>query len=748
MTDRLENQTASDERKSATVTPLTGVSARRQRRARKEIDVTVNRDDDAAQDGANVDKANVAQQKTNRAAKLKTKDELPLFNRELSWLEFNRRVLEEALDEAQPLLERLKFISIFSTNLDEFFMIRVSGLKQQVAEGIAERSPDGLTASEQLAAINLRLRPMVEAQMRCLREDVLPRLEREAIKIVAYEDLSNDERGRVDDYFMQSVFPVLTPQAVDPSHRFPYISNLSLNLGVMVDDLTDDEEPRFARIKVPPIVERLIALDETRFVLLEQVIVANINALFPGVTVGKPFVFRVTRDADIDIEEDEADDLLRMMEAELRKRRFGMAVRLEVESDMPPEMVAFLSRALSVPLEEVFVINGVLAVGDLMTLYKTNRADLKDEPFTASVTESLALSETIFDTIKRGDILLHHPFDSFDMVANFIRRAAHDPQVLAIKMTLYRTGKDSPIVRALMEASEQGKQVAVLVELKARFDEENNIVWARQLDRAGVHVVYGMLGLKTHSKLALVVRREGQGLKRYCHIGTGNYNPVTARIYTDLGLFTADEATGADATELFNFLTGFSNQNEYRRLLVAPVQMRQRLESMVEREIENHRQGRGARIILKMNSLTDENMIASLYEASRAGVSIDLIVRGICMLKPGVEALSETITVTSIVGRFLEHSRIFYFANAGAEEILIGSADWMRRNLERRVELVTPVTDVNLKARLKEILEVQLKDTVKARRLKADGTYTRVRAKAGDAAFDSQGFFMRQAMKR
>lgn len=677
---------------------------------------------------------------------------LPLFNRELSWLEFNARVLEEALDQTQPLLERLKFLAIFSTNLDEFFMIRVSGLKQQEEENVAQLSPDGLTAAAQLEAINSGLRSLLAAHARCLATEILPSLAAEGIRLIPYRDLTEHQRTAIDDYFMQHVFPVLTPQAVDPSHRFPYISNLSLNLGVMVepsedhpdgnDNGLDDDEPRFARVKVPPVVPRLVPItketgkdsaresgkESSRFVLLEEIIAANIGTLFPGVRVSRPSVFRVTRDADIEIEEDEADDLLRMMERELRKRRFGMAVRLEVAADMPQAMREYLARSLHVPVAEVYVVEGVpLATPDLMALYKLDKPKLKDQPLTPLVPEAFTTNDSVFDAIKRRDILLHHPFDSFEPVVNFIRRAANDPDVLAIKMTLYRTGQPSPIVQALMEASERGKQVAVLVELKARFDEENNIEWARKLDQAGVHVVYGLLGLKTHSKLALVVRREGvDGLRRYCHIGTGNYNPSTAKLYTDIGLFTADEAIGADATELFNYLTGYSQQRDYRRLLVAPAQMRNRLAQLVRREIKHQKSGKTGRIVIKMNSLTDEKMIRLLYLASQAGVQVDLIIRGICMLKPGIKGLSETITVTSIVGRFLEHSRIFYFGNNGNETILIGSADWMRRNLERRVELIVPVTDALLKTRLREILEIYLRDNAKARRLQPDGTYTRL----------------------
>ncbi|MEW6211593.1 MAG: polyphosphate kinase 1 [Acidobacteriota bacterium] len=675
-----------------------------------------------------------------------------LFNREVSWLEFNRRVLEEALDPSQPLLERLKFLSIFSTNLDEFFMIRVSGLKEQIEQEISDLSPDGLTATAQLKQINARLLPMISDQMRCLKEEILPQLSECGIIITPYRALPDRERRALNDYFMEHVFPVLTPQAVDPSHPFPYISNLSLNLGLMIEPgqtavsnlASRMTQPRFARVKVPPIVPRLVPIGDsgTEFTFLEDLIAANVHILFAGMQAGEPHVFRVTRDADIEIREDEANDLLRMMEMELRKRRFGVAIRLEVSSTMPGEMVRYLAGSLNLTAEDVYTVDGPLNAPDLMALYKLDRPELKDRPFTPSTPAPLRSDESVFDVIRRQDVLVHHPYNSFSSVVDFIRTAAVDPDTLAIKMTLYRTGQDSPIVRALIDASERGKQVAVLVELKARFDEENNIEWARQLERAGVHVVYGVLGLKTHCKLALVVRRESGGLRRYVHIGTGNYNPTTARIYTDLGLFTSNEAIGADATDLFNYLTGFSRQTQYRKLLVAPVNLREKMTELVEREIEHFKAGREARILVKINSLTDTKIIRALYGASQAGVPIDLIVRGICSLRPGVDGLSDTITVTSIVGRFLEHSRIFYFANGGAEDIYIGSADWMLRNLDRRVELMTPIEDATLKQHLKEILEVCLSDNVKARKLMEDGSYVRVRPQAGEAIVDSQAHFL------
>jgi polyphosphate kinase len=675
-----------------------------------------------------------------------------LFNREASWLEFNRRVLEEALDKSQPLLERVKFLSIFSTNLDEFFMIRVSGLKQQIEEGVTELSLDGLTPVAQLKLINETLRPMLSEQVRCLKEELLTELESKDIVISPYRTLSDRERRALNTYFIDNVFPVLTPQAVDPSHPFPYISNLSLNLGVMIEpngnpsEVVNTLSARFARVKVPAIVQRLVPVGDessTEFVLLEELIAANIDALFPGMRAAELHTFRVTRDADIEIREDEANDLLQAVERELRKRRFGTAVRLEVAASMPGEMVRYLASSLKLAAEDVYSIDGPLHIPDLMALYKLDRPELKDKPYVASAPAAFRTNESVFDVIKRQDVLVHHPYNSFASVLDFINSAATDPDVQAIKMTLYRPGPDSPVVRALMHAVEKGKQVAVLVELKARFDEESNIEWARRLERVGVHVVYGIIGLKTHCKLALVVRREAGTLRRYLHVGTGNYNPTTARIYTDIGLFTADPDFGADASELFNYLTGFSHQTHYRGLLVAPVNLRERVTSLIEREIEHQKKGKPARIAAKVNSLTDTKLIRTLYEASQAGVKIDLVVRGVCTLRPGVPGLSETITVTSIVGRFLEHSRILYFLNGGEEEVYIGSADWMQRNLDRRVELLAPISDARLRAHLKtEVLDVCLKDNVKARRLLVDGTYERVRASKGEEAVDSQTYFI------
>lgn len=676
------------------------------------------------------------------------------FNRELSLLEFHRRVLEEGLDQSNPLLERLKFLSIFSSNLDEFFMIRVSGLKEELEENVTELSADGMTPEEQLKEIRKRVLPMVDEQAKCLQEQILPELAASGIHVVAFETLSPDDRESLRTYFMEKVFPILTPLAVDQSHPFPYISPLSLNLGLMVEappgrslaDPKNKHQPRFVRIKVPSVVPRLIPVGKlgTRFVLLEELIEANIQSLFPGMIPGKCHRFRVTRDADIELREDEAEDLLRLIQQELRKRRFGTPVRLEISAGMPEEMVGYLTESLALESEDVYVVDGPLSLQDFMSLYELNRPDLKDEPFTPAIPEWRG-KKSLFEVLKERDLLLHHPYDSYDTVTRFINEAVYDPDVVAIKICLYRTGPDSPIPPALIRAAEQGKQVTALIELKARFDEEHNIEWARKLDEAGVHVVYGILGLKTHGKLTLIVRREGDSLKRYMHIASGNYNPTTSCTYTDVGLFTADEEIGADASELFNYLTGCSRQMEYRKLFVAPVNLREKMTALIDREIRHRQAGEPARIVAKINRLADKQIIEKLYEASQAGVKIDLIVRGICMLRPGVLGLSENITVRNIIGRFLEHSRVFYFANGGEEEVYIGSADWMYRNLKHRIEVVTPISDPDLKHYLKNVvLAAYFRDNVKTRELQPDGTYAKVQRAAGEKAFGVQTFFIGQ----
>ncbi len=671
-----------------------------------------------------------------------------LFNRELSWIEFNYRVLEEALDLSNPLLERLKFLCIFSTNLDEFFMIRVSGLMQQVDAGVTVLSPDGLSPVNQLRAITDKLRPMITLLTEVIVNDILPALEGYGIRMIPYAQLSSTQRAELREYYTNYIFPILTPLAVDPSHPFPYISNLSLNLAMRVEPQTGLHESRFARLKVPPVVPRLVPVsgDGNQFVFLEQVIAANIDSLFPEMRVADIHPFRVTRDADIEIEQDEAGDLLKTVERQLRRRRFGSSVRLEVNTGMPADMVQFLTESLGLEAEDTFAIAGPLCPSDLMQLYKLDYPSLKDEPFTPTVPSVLKTDDSIFDVLRKQDILLHHPYESFAPVVDFIRAAARDPHVLAIKQTLYRTSGDSPVVEALMDACERGKQVAVLVELKARFDEENNIVWARKMERAGVHVVYGLLGLKTHCKLALVVRQEADGLRRYVHLGTGNYNPSTARLYTDIGLLTSNAEIGADTSELFNFLTGFSRQMAYRKLMVAPVGLREGFIRLIRREAENKRAGKEARIIAKVNSLTDTRTIRELYEASQAGVTIDLLVRGVCCLRPGVPGISDNVRVRSIVGRFLEHSRIFWFYNSGADEYYLGSSDWMNRNLDRRVETVFPVEELSARAKVREILETYMLDTAKARELNSDGSYSRVAVPEGAARINVQERFLSQAL--
>ncbi len=658
--------------------------------------------------------------------------ESPLLNRELSWIEFNSRVLDEALDPTQPLLERLKFLSIFSGNLDEFFMVRVSGLKEQNALNPMMLSPDGLSAATQLKRISDRLRPLLEVQMRCLLRQILPGLEEHGVQIVPFGKLNKGQRDELREYFNERIFPILTPLSVDTSHPFPYISNISMNLGILVipEKPEEDEEPRFARVKLPPNVPRLIRVtgDGHYFVMLEEVMAAHIESLFPGMRVLECQAFRITRDADLEIEEDEAGDLLKTVEQQIRNRRFGFGVRLEVASGMSPHMVKLLRSSLAMEEQDVYTIDGPINIPDLMALYKLDLPELKDTPFTPTTPAAIRAAESIFDAIRQHDILLHHPYESFAPVVEFLRTAARDPNVLAIKQTLYRVGKDSPIVEALIEAAENGKQVAVLVELKARFDEENNIQWARRLEKAGVHVIYGLVGLKTHAKMALVVRQEKNKLRRYVHLGTGNYNPVTARIYTDLGLLTANEDFGKDVSELFNYLTGYSRQVRYRKLLVAPVNLRESMTEMVRREIEHHRAGRKAGIIAKFNSMTDAGLIEELCAASREGVPIEMLIRGVCCLRPGLPGRSETIRVGSLVGRFLEHSRIYRFLNGGQEEVYVGSADLMNRNLDRRVEVIFPIEDERLRDRIvNEILEPSLADNVKMRWLQMDGSYSRPR---------------------
>ena len=682
-------------------------------------------------------------------------DGKPFFNRELSWLEFNHRVLDEATDDSLPILERLKFLCIFSTNLDEFFMIRVSGLMEQAAEGIGSTSSDGMTAAEQIAEIYERLKPMLQKQVKYLGENVFPALEKEGITVESYAGLNAKEKKTLDKYFHNNLFPILTPQSVDSSHPFPYVSNLSLNLGLYIEPDRAFTQPnlkhlfrqrRFIRIKLPPSVPRLIPITPRggRFALVEEVISANVAELFPNMKTSQAYLFRVTRDADIEIREDEAGDLLRTLERELQRRRDRFAVRLEVSATMPDKMIKLLMSGTGLSEDEVHSVDGFVDIPDLMQLYSLDRPRLKEKPITPIVPAPLHKKEDIFEVIRKQDILLHHPYISFSTVTDFISEAAEDADVQAIKICLYRTGKDSPIVSSLMRASRLGKQVTALVELKARFDEGNNIEWARRLENEGVHVVYGISTLKTHSKVLLVVRREKEKLVRYVHLATGNYNPFTAKIYTDLGILTADPEIGEDASSLFNFLTGYSQQDKYKRLIVAPLNLRERLLELIRREKKHKLAGKDARIIIKANSITDSALIRELYEASKAGVEIDLIIRGICALRPGIKGLSENIRVRSIIGRFLEHSRILYFLNGGEpnEEVYMGSADLMNRSFDRRVEVIAPVLDADIRSYLKkEVLDSYLKDQINARTLSPDGTYKRIAART-KGGFDSQMHFV------
>ncbi len=680
------------------------------------------------------------------------------INRELSLLEFQRRVLEEAKDETNPLLERVKFLAILGSNLDEFFMVRVAGLRKQLEAGVVELPPDGLTPSEQLARIRkVALQLMTEAR-ECLRDEILPLLRKNGINILDYAELSTRQQESVDQYFNQVVFPVLTPLAFDPGHPFPHISNLSLNLAVVIID--EEGEERFARLKIPDTLPRLVPIKRSSgawrkdgaspshyaFVWLEQIISENMDALFPGMEVVEAYPFRVTRDADTEIQELEAPDLLESIDQALRQRRFGSVVRMTVNPSMPGRIRDILAANMELDRRDIYALDGPLGISALMSLRQIDRKDLKDPPYKQAKPQRLHSEPNdndIFSAIRRQDILVHHPYDSFSPVVEFLNQAAKDPDVLAIKQTLYRVGSNSPVVNALLEARENDKQVAVLVELKARFDEESNITWARTLERAGVHVIYGLLGLKTHSKIALVVRKEGDQIRRYVHLATGNYNAITANIYEDLGMFTADEDIGADATDLFNYLTGYSAKEDYRKLLVAPVNLRQGMMEMIRQEIALHQRGIPGRLIFKMNSLVDPLMIQALYQASMAGVRVDLIVRGMCCLRPEIPGISENIRVISVVGRFLEHSRVYYSHNAGDEKILLGSADLMQRNINRRVEVLFPVQDRQFIRYLRDdVLETYLTDNVKARKLNSDGTYARVTANEGETAKNSQNWLL------
>jgi polyphosphate kinase len=674
------------------------------------------------------------------------------LNREISWLDFNARVLELAEDAQTPLLERVKFLSIFASNLDEFYMVRVAGLKRQQAAGLTTRSADGLLPREQLTAISDKARPLAERHATLFASDIMPRLAQAGIKVTRWSELTDKQRRGFDALFQEKVFPILTPLAVDPGHPFPYISNRSLNLAVTVRDAFD-ERTHFARVKVPPLLPRFLTLpDNGCFVPLEDVISANLERLFPGMQILANHTFRVTRDTELEVDDDGAEDLLQALEAELTRRRFSRAVRLEVEDVMPEKMLQLLVRELQVDASDVFPLPGLLGLSDLIELHAIDRPDLKDGPFQPVTNRDLVASDDspvdVFSVLRKKDVLLHHPYESFTTsVQRFIEQAAADPDVLAIKQTLYRTSGESPIVDALIEAAESGKQVVVLVEIKARFDEIANINWARTLERAGCHVVYGLVGLKTHSKLCMVVRREGDRLRRYVHIGTGNYNPTTARVYEDLGLLTADETLGEDVGALFNYLTGYSRQTSYRSLIVAPYEMRDRIVSMIERETALTNGGEPGRIAIKLNHLVDETVIDALYAASQAGVKIDLLVRGICSARPGVPGLSESMRVRSVLGRFLEHSRLFYFGNGSDEEVLIGSADMMHRNLDRRVEALVRVEAPELKRRLKGMLDLAFADTSSAWWLDHNGEWHPPEAPDGAAGTSLQIDLMRDAIQ-
>jgi polyphosphate kinase len=686
------------------------------------------------------------------------------LNRELSLLDFQGRVLEEALDENNPPLERVKFMAFVGNNLDEFFMVRVAGLKKQIAAGVVDVPPDGMTPAEQLAAIRkVTLRLMTESQ-ESFQNDLIPILDKNGVHIKNYADLTQKQKENTDSYFSEVIFPVLTPMAFDPGHPFPHISNLSLNLAVLIRD----DQDHFARIKVPGTLPRLVPIKRSSgsvrrdgtvphhhyFVWLEQVIAANLDSLFPGMEVIESHPFRITRDADMIIQELEASDLLESIEQGVRQRRFGSVVRVTVNKEMPRHIRDILIENLQMDRNDMYTLEGPLGLSSLMSLYQVERFDLKDDSFVPSIPAPLkgeSFDGNIFAAMRQKDILFHHPYDSFLPVVDFLKLAAKDPDVYAIKQTLYRTGSNSPVIKALLDAREAGKQVAVLVELKARFDEESNIGWARTMERQGVHVIYGLLGLKTHSKIALIVRKEGEHIRRYVHLATGNYNAVTALSYEDIGMFTCDEEIGADATDLFNYLTGYSTKQDYRKLLVAPVNLRERMTALIEREVEHQQNGEQGHLIFKMNSLVDKRMIKALYKASMAGVKIDLIVRGMCCLRPGIEGVSDNIRVLSVVGRFLEHSRIYYFRNGGKEEIYLGSADLMPRNINNRVEVLFPIEDPNIIRYLRDdVLAEYQNDNVKARLMDSDGVYHRIKRNDDETPLNIQVklFEIRQTSKK
>ncbi|MDD1695731.1 MAG: polyphosphate kinase 1 [Methanoregula sp.] len=675
------------------------------------------------------------------------------INRELSWIRFNRHVLDEAMDNRHPILERVKFLSIFANNLDEFFMIRVSALQRQLAKGVLKSPPDGMTPAQQLDAIRQALLPELMAQSDCWHNELLPELAKSGIIIHTYASLSEEQKKAVHTFFVDEVFPVLTPLAFDSSHPFPFISNLSLNLAIIVRD--QNKKEFFARVKVPTnLFSRLVRIPEpdgtlrnddsvVHLIYFEDIIAAHLDMLFFGLETIASFPFRITRDADLEIEVDEASDLLTTVEEIMEQRARGKPVRIEVDSSMHDSICSILEKKMGIASSMLYHVGHPLGMADLMQLMSLDRPDLKDAPFIPSLSPDLAEGKDIFGAIRNHDMLLYHPYDSFSPVVNFIRQAAHDPDVLAIKITLYRVGSNSPIVNALMEARENGKDVTALIELKARFDEENNIGWARALEREGVHVVYGVVGLKVHAKLCMVIRREKEGIRRYLHLGTGNYNATTSRIYTDFGLFTCNKEIGEDIANLFNFLTGYARIDRYKKLMVAPVTLRPSIMDRIDREIARHKEHGDGYLAFKMNALVDPACIIALYHASQAGVKVILQVRGICCLRPGIPGISENITVSSIVGRFLEHARIYYFRNGGNEEVFLGSADLMPRNLDRRVEILFPIENPAIKkAIISTILPVQLGDNLKSRLMQSDGTYIRTPYTEQDPLINAQSWLL------
>ncbi|HMS64956.1 MAG TPA: polyphosphate kinase 1 [Ignavibacteria bacterium] len=679
------------------------------------------------------------------------------LNRELSWIEFNKKVLEEAKDKTQPVLERLKFLSIFSTNLDEFFMIRVAGLKRQVKSDVNELTTDKMTAQEQRENIYEILTPLVEEQYKVFKEEIIPELSLNDINFICYDELNEDENLTVGNYFENEIFPVLTPLAIDNVHPFPNLINRSIALAIILDDPdTEEVEEKVCVIQIPSNISRFYSIESEngiKYILLEDIIKANAEKLFSGMRMIDCFAFRITRNADLELEEEEAADLLTLIEEEVKKRRLGILVRLEIDKKMPDNLLKFLVNILEVEPNEIYRIDGPLNLGDMMSMYKIDKRELKYQGFTPRISSYFRDQENFFKEISERDIFLHHPFYSFSSVSEFIAQSAEDPNVYAIKLTLYRTSGDSPIIKSLIEAAENGKQVTAVVELKARFDEENNIIWARALENAGVHVVYGIAGLKTHCKVALVVRKEDKGMKRYVHLSTGNYNATTSKIYTDFGLFTANQDFCKDASNLFNYLTGYSKHSSYKKLLVAPLNLRRKMLKMIDEEIKSHKENGNGYILFKVNSMVDEEVIMRLYQASKTGVKVDIIARGICRLRPKVSGLSENINVYSLVGRFLEHSRAYFFQNNGNPKLYLGSADVMQRNFDRRVEVLFPIEDTVIKNDITEILKLYLTDTEKTWVMMSNGSYIKKSELLKDSSapyeqVNIQEYFVKKVIKK